>query len=176
MDARPNIRMSMKIGNQFISLEINCKRSTNVDPITQDTVEKCIRIAMDAHEGQRDRDGNAVILHPLLIGSMGQTDAEKCVGFLHDVVEDTDWTFDDLRNEDIPDEIIEALRLCTHSDSMSYEDYVQRIIDSGNMTAIHVKLNDLHHNIARGKAFGYPDLVAKHEKALHMIEEFLSKK
>ncbi len=166
----------MKMGNEFISLEISCKRSTNVDPISQDTVEKCIRIAMDAHEGQRDRDGNAVILHPLLIGSMGQTDAEKCVGFLHDVVEDTDWTFDDLRNEDIPDEIIEALRLCTHSDSMSYEDYVQRIIDSGNMTAIHVKLNDLHHNIARGKAFGYPDLVAKHEKALHMIEEFLSKK
>lgn len=166
----------MKIGNEFISLEISCKRSTNVDPISQDTVEKCIRIAMDAHEGQRDRDGNAVILHPLLIGSMGQTDAEKCVGFLHDVVEDTDWTFDDLRNEDIPDEIIEALRLCTHSDSMSYEYYVQRIIDSGNMTAIHVKLNDLHHNIARGKAFGYPDLVAKHEKALHMIEEFLNKK
>ena len=166
----------MKIGNEFISLEISCKRSTNVDPISQDTVEKCIRIAMDAHEGQRDRDGNAVILHPLLIGSMGQTDAEKCVGFLHDVVEDTDWTFDDLRNEDIPDEIIETLLLCTHNDSMSYEDYVQRIIDSGNMTAIHVKLNDLHHNIARGKAFGYPDLVAKHEKALHMIEEFLNKK
>ncbi len=167
--------MIMKIGNQFISFEITCKRSTNVDPITQDSVEKSIRIAMDAHEGQRDRDGNAVILHPLLIGSMGQTDAEKCVGFLHDVVEDTDWTFDDLRNEDIPDEIIEALRLCTHNDSISYEDYVQRIIDSGNMTAIHVKLNDLHHNIARGKAFGYPDLVAKHEKALHMIEEFLRK-
>ena len=166
----------MKIGNQFISLEITCKRSTNVDPITQDTIEKCIRIAIVAHEGQRDRDGNAVILHPLLIGSMGQTDAEKCVGFLHDVVEDTDWTFDDLRNEGIPDEIIEALQLCTHNDSMSYEDYVQRIIDSGNMTAIHVKLNDLYHNIARGKAFGYPDLVAKHEKALHMIEEFLRKK
>jgi hypothetical protein len=91
----------MKIGNQFISLEITCKRSTNVDPITQDTIEKCIKIAMEAHEGQRDRDGNAVILHPLLVGSMGVTDAEKCVGFLHDVVEDTDWTFDDLRNEKV---------------------------------------------------------------------------
>ena len=118
----------MKIGNEIISLKITSKRSTNLDPITQETVEKCIRIAMDAHEGQRDRDGNAVILHPLLVGSMGQTDAEKCVGFLHDVVEDTDWTFD-----------------------------------------------DLHHNIARGKAFGYPDLVAKHKKALRMIEDFLKK-
>lgn len=165
----------MKKGNEIISLKITSKRSTNLDPITQETVEKCIRIAMDAHEGQRDRDGNAVILHPLLVGSMGQTDAEKCVGFLHDVVEDTDWTFDDLRNEGIPDEIIDALQLCTHNDNMSYEDYVQRIINSGNMTAIQVKLNDLHHNIARGKAFGYPDLVAKHKKALRMIEDFLKK-
>lgn len=47
-----------------ILITISVKRSTNDDTITQDTVEKCIRIAMDAHEGQRDRDGNAVILHP----------------------------------------------------------------------------------------------------------------
>ena len=165
----------MKIGNLFISLEITCKRSTNVDPITQDTIEKCIKIAMEAHEGQRDRDGNAVILHPLLVGSMGVTDTEKCVGFLHDVVEDTDWTFDDLRNEKIPEEIIEALQLCTHDVSKDYFEYVQQIIDSGNMTAIHVKQNDLRHNIARGKAFGYIDLVEKHEKALQMIEDFLQK-
>jgi len=165
----------MKIGNQFISLEITSKRSTNVDPITQDTIEKCIKIAMEAHEGQRDRDENAVILHPLLVGSMGVTDAEKCVGFLHDVVEDTDWTFDDLRNEKIPEEIIEALQLCTHDVSKDYFEYVQQIIDSGNMTAIHVKQNDLRHNIARGKAFGYTDLVEKHEKALQMIEDFLQK-
>ena len=52
--------------------------------------------------------------------------------------------------------------------------YVQNIIDSGNMTALHVKLNDQHHNIARGKAFNYPNLVAKHEKALKMIEDYLN--
>ena len=71
----------MKIGNRFISLEITVKRSTDKDPITQDTVEKCIRIATEAHEGQRGRDENAVILHPLIVGSMGKTDAEKCVGY-----------------------------------------------------------------------------------------------
>lgn len=160
---------------EFISLEITCKRSANVDAIPQDTVEKCIRIAMDAHEGQRDRDGNAVVLHPLIVGSMGRTDTEKCVGFLHDVVEDTDWTFDDLRDMGIPKEIIESLKLCTHCDGQDYYEYVQRILDSRNMTAIHVKRNDRQHNIARGKAFGYPDLVAKHSKALGMIEEFLKK-
>lgn len=168
--------MKLKIEIPLLSFEISVKHSTNDDPITQDTVEKCIRIAMDAHVGQRDRDGNAVILHPLIVGSMGKTDAEKCVGFLHDVVEDTDVTFDDLRDEDVPEEIIEALQLCTHDDSLTYEEYVQRIIDSGNMTAINVKLNDLHHNIARGKAYNYPNLVAKHEAALKKIEDFLQKK
>ena len=101
---------------------------------------------------------------------MGKTNAEKCVGFLHDVVEDTDWTFDDLRKEGLPEEIIDALRLLTHEKGTDYYEYVQRIIDSGNQTAISVKRNDLHHNLARGKAFGYPELVKKHEKALKMIE------
>lgn len=161
--------------NNYISFEVMAKRSTKNDPITQDVVERCIHIAMEAHQGQRDRDGNAVILHPLIVGSMGKTDAEKCVGFLHDVVEDTDWTFEDLRDEGIPEEIIEALRLCTHDDGTDYYDYVRRIIDSGNQTALHVKLNDLHHNIARGKAFGYPELVKKHSGALRMIEEAIGK-
>jgi len=165
----------MKFDTPMLSFEICVKHSTNDDPITQETVEKCLRIAVEAHEGQRDRDGNAVILHPLIVGSMGKTDAEKCVGFLHDVVEDTDVTFDDLRDEDIPEEIIDALKLCTHDDSLSYDEYIQRIIDSGNMTAIHVKLNDLHHNLARGKAYNYPKLVAKHEAALRKIEEQISK-
>ena len=124
-------------------------------------------------EGKRDRDGNALILHSLVVGSMGQTDAEKCVGFLHDVVEDTDWTFDDLRDKGIPEEIVDALQLCTHEKGVNYYDYVQRIIDSGNMTAIHVKQNDLRHNLARGHAFGYPRLVEKHQKAMLMIEDAL---
>lgn len=81
-----------------------------------------------------------------------------------------------MRDEDIPEEIIDALQLCTHDDSMTYDEYVQRIIDSGNMTAINVKLNDLHHNIARGKTYNYLDLVAKHEAALKKIEDFLKNK
>ena len=148
--------MEIKSESSFLSFEISVKRSTNDDPISQGTVEKCIRIAMDAHEGQRDRDGNAVILHPFIVGGMGKTDAEKCVGFLHDVIEDTDVTIENLRDEDIPEEIIVALQLCTHDDSLTYDEYVQRIIDSGNMTAINVKLNDLHHNIARGKLIIIP--------------------
>ena len=151
------------------------KHSTDRDPISQTVVEKCIQIATKALYGKRDRDGNALILHSLIVGSMGLTDAEKCVGFLHDVVEDTDWTFEDLISEGIPDEVVEALRLCTHEKGVPYYEYVQRIIDSGNQTALHVKWNDLKHNLARGKAFSYPELVAKHRKALQMVEEALFK-
>jgi len=165
--------MKLKIEIPLLSFEISVKHSTNDDPITQDTIEKCIRIATEAHEGQRDRDGNAVILHPLIVGSMGKTDAEKCVGFLHDVVEDTNWDFDDLEDEEVPAEIIDALKLLTHESGTDYYDYVQRIIDSGNKTAINVKLNDLTHNIARGKAYGYENLVQKHEKAFEMIKKSL---
>ena len=60
---------------------------------------------------------------------MGLTDAEKCVGFLHDVVEDTDWTFEDLIKEGVPSEVIEALKLCTRDKNVPYYEYVQHIID-----------------------------------------------
>ena len=163
----------MKIGNSIISLEISLCKSTDTceEPVTKETIEKCIRIAMDAHEGQRDKNGNPVILHPMAVGLMGKTDAEMCVGFLHDVVEDSDYTFDDLRNEDIPEQIVSALELLTHEKDMDYFDYVQGIIDSGNQLALAVKTNDLHHNLARGKASGLDKIVEKHEKALAMIEK-----
>ena len=132
--------MKAEYETQIMSFSIFAKHSSDKDPISQDIVEKCLRIAIEAHKGQRDRDGNAVILHPLIVGSRGKSDAEKCVGFLHDVVEDTDWDFDDLRNEGVPSEIIETLKLLTHEDGKEYHDYVQRIIDSRNETAIHVKL------------------------------------
>ena len=118
------IERNMKIGNKFISIEITNKSTPYEGPITPEIIEKCISIAFEAHEGQRDKDGNAVILHPLFVGSMGQTDAEKCVGFLHDVVEDTKWTLDDLRDEEIPEEIVTAIGICTHKKNQDYYDYV----------------------------------------------------
>ena len=99
---------------------------------------------------------------------MGHTDEEKIAGFLHDVVEDSDITFDDLLKEGIPTGIVNAVRLLTHEKGNDYFDYVQRIIDSGNPIALQVKYNDLQHNYSRGKA--YPELQAKHGKALEMVK------
>lgn len=132
-------------------------------------IDIALRIAVAAHAGQLDRTGHPVILHPLTVGMMGNTDEEKTAGFLHDVVEDSDFTFDDLRREGISEGIVNALRLLTHEKGTDYFEYVQKIIDSNNPIALHVKYHDLQHNFSRGKDF--PDLQAKHGKALTMIKK-----
>ena len=131
-------------------------------------IDIALQIATQAHEGQKDKDGQPVILHPITVGMMGSTDEEKMAGFLHDVAEDTEWTFDQLLEAGIPDGVVNALRLLTHEKSVDYYQYVQRIIDSGNPIALQVKYNDLQHNYARGKA--YPELQKKHGKALQMVK------
>lgn len=131
-------------------------------------IDIALQIATKAHAGQVDRDGYPVILHPLTVGMMGHTDEERMAGFLHDVVEDTEYSFEDLLAAGIPAGVVGALRLLTHEKTEPYMDYVQRIIDSGNPIALQVKYNDLQHNYARGKA--YPDLQAKHGAALEKVK------
>ena len=115
------------------------------------TIEDVIRIAVDAHKGQKDMVGNPAILHVLSVGLMGKTDFEKKAGVLHDVVEDTDLTISNLRDLGVEEGVLEAVDLLTHRSGISYEDYVRKIVLSGNETAIQVKLNDLHHNLWRAK-------------------------
>ena len=71
-------------------------------------------------------------------------EASTCVALLHDVVEDTDYTFDDLRNEGFPKEIIDAIKLLTHDPSVPYLDYINKIKE--NVISTKVKLADLKHN------------------------------
>ena len=115
------------------------------------SLEDVIRIAVTAHDGQKDMVGNPAILHVLAVGLMGKTIEEKKAGILHDVVEDSEITIADLRHGGVEEDVLEAVDLLTHRDGMSYEDYVKKIVLSGNETAIQVKLNDLHHNLWRAK-------------------------
>lgn len=134
----------------------------------QHPIDIALQIATKAHAGQLDRDGYPVILHPITVGMMGHTDEERMAGFLHDVIEDTDYTAEALLDAGIPNGVVNALKLLTHSHDTPYYDYVKAIIDSGNPIALQVKYNDLQHNYARGKA--YPDLQKKHGKALEMVK------
>ena len=73
------------------------------------TLPKAIEIATQAHAGQVDKSGKDYIGHPLRVMEMGKTEEEKIVGVLHDVVEDTDWTFERLEAEGFSKEVIDAL-------------------------------------------------------------------
>ena len=139
------------------------------------TVEDALRIALKAHEGQKDLDGNPVILHPMAVAVAGRNREEQVAGLLHDVVEDTGITFDELLRLGVDETIVDALRLLTHTDDMTYEEYVNRIATSGNDIALHVKYNDLQHNLKRGRAGGHYKQVAKHEKGLSIIEPHIKR-
>ena len=110
-----------------------------------DLLEKAIGIALEAHRGQRDRTGAPYILHPMRVMAGVDSDIEKIVAILHDVVEDTDWTFERLTQEGFPDEVIEALKCVTKCEGEEYEDFVKR--SASNEIARIVKLADLEHNM-----------------------------
>jgi (p)ppGpp synthase/HD superfamily hydrolase len=110
------------------------------------TLERAIEIATDAHRGQLDKAGNEYIGHPLRVMAMGRTTEEKIVGVLHDVVEDSAWTFEQLAAEGFSAEVIEALRCVTKlSETEPYDKFIARI--KHNPLAVAVKLNDLTDNM-----------------------------
>ena len=110
------------------------------------TLERAIEIATEAHQGQFDKAGNDYIQHPLRVMAAGKTTDEKIVGVLHDVVEDTDWTFEQLVAEGFSNEVIEALRCVTKlSKNEPYDKFIARV--KANPLAVAVKLNDLSDNM-----------------------------
>lgn len=146
----------------------------NEDYDSRSPIDKAIALASKAHAADYDLDGNPTILHPLAVGMMGKNDVEQIVGFLHDVVEDTTYDFEDLIREGFPQEVIEALKLLTHDKETPYMEYIENICKSGNTTALNVKINDLRHNLARGKEGGHLFCVEKHTKALEYINGFIT--
>ena len=109
-------------------------------------LQKAVDIALRAHSGQRDKVGMPYAGHVMRVMNAGRTEAEKIVGILHDVVEDTDWTFERLAGEGFPPHIIEALRCVTKlSDDEPYESFIDRV--RTNPLARAVKINDLTDNL-----------------------------
>ena len=110
------------------------------------TLQRALAIATEAHKGQFDKSGKDYIGHPLRVMEMGRTEDEKIVGVLHDVVEDTDWTFEALEEEGFSKEVIDALRCVTKlSDNENYDDFIERV--KKNPLAVAVKINDLTDNM-----------------------------
>lgn len=134
---------------------------------------KAMQVAYAAHHGQLDRCGAPYVFHPFHLAEQMTDEATTCAALLHDVVEDTDMTLDDLAR-DFPPEVVEAVRLLTHTEDVDYFDYVRAI--RGNPIATAVKLADLAHNSDPARAAltpGPPDSravrLAKYAKARALL-------
>lgn len=140
--------------------------------IYSDLVRKAFKIAYKAHEGQVDKAGMPYILHPIEVAEQMGSEYEQCVALLHDVVEDTDVSFEDLEKE-FPAKIVEGVRYLTRPEDMSYMDYVRRA--KSHPIARKVKMADLRHNMREDRLLVITDKdkarIKKYKKALKVLEQ-----
>ncbi len=135
---------------------------------------RAIEIAVSAHEGQLDtHNDRPYIEHPFRVMNAGHTLQEKIVGVLHDVVEDSEWTLQQLTEEGFSKEIVDGVDAMTRRDNESYDEYIQRVLK--NPVAIRVKMNDLTDNmdIRRWQEVQYHDLarLQKYLEAYKLLTE-----
>ena len=137
--------------------------------IYTDLTKKALKLCFSAHRDQVDKTGQPYVFHPFHLAEQMTDELSTVCALLHDVVEDTDYTFDDLAAMGFPEAVIEVLRLLTHEESVPYMDYVKEL--SKNPTARLVKLADLRHNsdLTRlDEIDGYA--LRRNEKYLNAIE------
>lgn len=106
--------------------------------------KKALKLCFEAHKDQTDKTGLPYVFHPFHLAEQMTDEYTTVTALLHDVVEDTDYTLNDLKEMSYPNEIITALTLLTHDDGSEYMDYVKRL--KNNPIARAVKLADLKHN------------------------------
>lgn len=109
------------------------------------TLEKAIMFAIEKHSGQVDKGNQLYVLHPLRVMLKLESESDKIIAVLHDVLEDTDATIDELKEIGINEVQIETLQLLTKLPKESYDSYIQRI--STNKIAAKIKIADLKDNM-----------------------------
>ena len=132
-------------------------------------LDRAIEVAVIAHKGQTDKGGNPYILHPLRVMMALHSETEKIVGVLHDVVEDSDWTFYDLEKEGFGPDVLEALKSVTknddeHGTDEGYFRFVERA--KQNPIGLRVKIADLQDNMDVSR------LPEVHEKTKKRVEKY----
>lgn len=135
------------------------------------TLEDALLIAVKGHKGKRDKAGEPYILHPLRVMIQMDSEEEKIVAILHDVIEDTSCSIEDLRRSGYKEEILEALDAVTRREKESYPRFIKRA--SKNPLARRVKKADLEDNmnLSRLKELTQRDLkrTLKYHRALNFI-------
>ena len=134
-------------------------------------IDIALAIAKKAHAGQVDKAGVDYIQHPLYVASQVKTEQEKAVALLHDVIEDSDVTADDLLASGLSNEVVTAVQILTKKKGQSYQEYLEKV-KSNNLARI-VKLADLKHNsdLSRLKSVTNTDYerVKKYKNAIRYL-------
>jgi guanosine-3',5'-bis(diphosphate) 3'-pyrophosphohydrolase len=108
-------------------------------------LQRAIAIAAKAHEGQVDKAGNPYLDHPLFVMENVNSIEEKIVAVLHDAVEDSELTLEQLRSEGFPEFIVKAIAAITKIEGEPYAAYLERVM--ANPIALPVKIADVTHNL-----------------------------
>ncbi len=109
------------------------------------TLEDAISLTVRAHRGRKDKAGAAYILHPLRVMLRMTAKDERIAALLHDVVEDTEYTLEDLRKAGYSQKILRSLDHLTKRDGEEYEEFIKRV--KRNPLARRVKIADLKDNL-----------------------------
>ena len=141
--------------------------------IYTEQTKKALKLCFEAHKEQVDKSGMPYVFHPFHLAEQMQTEETTVVALLHDLVEDTDYTIDDLTSMGFSKTVTDAIAFMTHADGVAYMDYVREI--KNNPIAKAVKLADLKHNsdltrldIVDEKALKRKE---KYAKAIKLLEE-----
>ena len=137
------------------------------------TVEtkKAMKLCFEAHKEQTDKTGMPYVFHPFHLAEQMQTEEETVCALLHDIIEDTPYTLEDLRGMGFAERVLDALKLLTHAKDVPYMEYVEAI--AKNPIAKQVKKADLRHNSDRGRMAGEPideRMLARWEKYALALE------
>ncbi|MCK4893251.1 MAG: HD domain-containing protein [Calditrichia bacterium] len=139
-------------------------------------LEKALEIALQAHRGQQDRYGEPYILHPLRVMARVHTEEQKIVALLHDVIEDSAWTIEQLEQEGFVVEIFEAVQALTKQPGEDYMNYIRRTAVTN--LSLTVKMADLKDNmdLTRCKQLKPADLkrMEKYLKARQYLQKVLT--
>ena len=140
--------------------------------IYTDLTKKAMRLCFAAHAGQLDKGGVPYVFHPFHVAEQMEDELSTVVALLHDVVEDTDYTMEDLAQMGFPERALSALKLLTHDKRVPYLDYVAAIRHDPIARA--VKLADLRHNSDLSRLTD-PDAsalarVEKYRRAIALLE------
>ena len=141
--------------------------------IYTEKIRTAMKFAYEKHHGQVDKSGLPYIHHPLHLAEQMDSEETCVVALLHDIVEDTDTTFEQLEELQFGKEIIDAIRLLTRKEGEDYFEYVKRI--AKNPIAKQVKLADLKHNSDPSRLIVMSqkdkERIAKYQKAIQILEE-----